>query len=461
MAFLPDQQDQTQQQNQQQGQVPTVPQIPTLQGTSGPTASGSQGTGVTNTASPGAAPSSPWQNITSYLSANAGQAGNVAGKIAQNLTDQYNQTSGDIGKANDTYQGKISAGAVPDNQALLSQLQASPSQFVADPNNVTQFQNQLNANYTGPQDFSHTPDFSNLQNEVLNAQTQAGLANQGNSGLMTLLGQAEQNPTQGVKALDALLMQENPANFQMIQGAAQPFGGLTDYLNTTQTNLDTAAQQAAANTATAKANAANALSTTEGNFQNAIANEMSGAGKQFAANQQAYQDYLNSMAGQRAIGAIESDMEQVVPQLNGMLPVFNDTQTGMPITPTLGTVATPDDFATAAALSQLAGNGYVSPLSGANSSLAGTWAPVSYTNAPLSTEASDVANVFLNGPGQQIEINNDQMNRLNQLFQQLQAYNGQVPNAVPINPQVGLGPTGGPPNLQPDTVNTQPGHVAF
>lgn len=254
MAFLP--QDPTQQQQQaQQGQIPTVPQIPTLQGTSGPTAS--QSSGTTNTASPGAAPTTPWQNITSYLNANADQAGNVANTIAGNLGSQYNTANQAIGQAQQNFGQQIEGARVPFNQDLASRAAASPSQLVKNPNDVSAFQKMFKGQYQGPQNFSGTPDYSNLQAKVQNAQKQAALVNQGSEGLMTLLQQAEsqggRNPTQGVTALDSLLMQEDPNNFGKLSAAAQPFAGLTDYLGRTQQGLDASAQNAAQEAAATQA----------------------------------------------------------------------------------------------------------------------------------------------------------------------------------------------------------------
>lgn len=247
MAFLPQNQNQQQQQGQQQDDE--IPVIPSLQGTSGPSGSQSGGTGSTNTASPGAAPSSPWQNVTSYLQANAGQANNVANTVAGNLNNQYNAANQGIQQANQNYGQQIESARVPQNADLTSQAASHPGQFAQDPNNVAAFQKMYNATYGGPQDFSHSQDYSNLQGQVQKGQQQAGLVNQGTPGLMTLIQQAESqgghSPTQGVTALDTLLTQEDPNNFAMLQNAAKPFAGLTDYLSQTQTGLDTAAQNAA------------------------------------------------------------------------------------------------------------------------------------------------------------------------------------------------------------------------
>jgi hypothetical protein len=261
MAFLPDAIDPNAQGATPPAgqQIQQVPQIPTLQGASGPTASSGTGTqtGTTNTAfgGPGAAPSQPWQNISTYLDANAGQAGNVAGKIAGDLTSQYNTANQAITDETPAFTGQVQAGTTATNQSLLDSAAKDPTTFAKDPNNVQAFQNQLNAKYTGPTDFSHSADYTALQGQVLKGQQNAGLANQGTAGINTLLQNSEGNQSQGASALDSLLLQENPTNFSTIQSAATPFAGLTSYLNQTQTGLDAAAQKGATDTAATAQNA--------------------------------------------------------------------------------------------------------------------------------------------------------------------------------------------------------------
>jgi hypothetical protein len=238
MAFLPDDEEQ---QKQQSGAAPT------LQGTAGPNVAQSSGAGPTS--SPGAAPSSPWQNITAYLGANTGQAGKVADVLSGNLQNQYNTANQAIGQAQQNYSQQIEGARNPFNQDVATRAAASPSQFNQNPNDVAAFQKMYSGAYNGPQSFSGSPDYSNLVSQVEKGQKQASLVNQGTPGMMTLLQQSEaangRNPSQGVTALDSLLLQEAPENYSRISAAAAPFAGLTDYLSTTQKGLDTAAQNAA------------------------------------------------------------------------------------------------------------------------------------------------------------------------------------------------------------------------
>lgn len=380
MAFLPNQQDPNQQQQgQQQGQIPQVPLIPTLQGTSGPSASQSSGTGVTNTATPGGAPSSPWQNVSSYLAANSGQAGSVADVLAGNLTSQYNTANQGIQGAQQNFGQQIESARIPYNQQVADAAKASPSGFAQDPNNVAAFQKMYNATYGGPQDFSHTQNYSDLAGQVQKAQGQAALVNQGTPGLMTLLQQAEtqggKTPTQGVTALDSLLLQENPSNFGKINAAAQPFAGLTDYLASTQKGLDTSAQQAAQEAAATQQNLQNQYVGPGGvipSFTDRLNTSLQGAQKQSQDYNSMISNIISELGGGQRLSPTEEfnldpsgyygasygalQMANQYPGIQpGMLAQYYQQPPQMAQTPSLSNVANPQDFADAAALAQLTG----------------------------------------------------------------------------------------------------------
>jgi len=395
MAFLPQDQQDTTQQGQQQNQVPAVPQIPTLQGTSGPTASSSSGTGSTNTASaPGAAPSAPWQNISSYLNANAGQAGNVADTIAGNLQSQYNTANQGIQQAQQNFGQQIESARVPLNSDVATRAAQTPGQFVQNPNDVAAFQKMFNASYGGPQDFSHTQDYSDLQGKVLAAQKQASLVNQGTPGLMTLLQQAEgangANPTQGVTALDSLLLQEDPNNFTKVSDAAKPFGSLTDYLSSTQQGLDTAAQNAAKEAAATQSSLQNQFLGQGGvapSFQNKLNQELQGAVGKAKDYNQTIADTIAALAAGQPLQNTYPNWVQSNIDPSGTLQALNPYGTGGGIfqnmlgngfpgvapgmlaqfynapkqlnTPGLENVMTPQELADAQALNQLLGQSAV------------------------------------------------------------------------------------------------------
>ncbi len=389
MAFLP--QGQQQQDQNQPGAQNQIPVIPSLAGSGGPSAS--QTGGTTNTASPAGAPSSPWQNVTSYLQANAGQAGNVADVLAGNLTNQYNTAHQGIQDAQQNFGQQIESGRVPLNQQMAQQAAQTPGSFAQDPNNVAAFQKMWNANYGGPQSFSGSKDYSGIQGQVQKAQTNAGLVNKGTPGLMTLLQQAEsaqgRNPTQGVTALDSLLLQEAPENFTKINAAAKPFGGLTDYLSSTQQGLDTQATNAAQEATTTKNTLQNQFLGPNGvipSWQNREAGQLQDLSKQATGYNQSLNDLLAGLNGGQGLSAdqlgqlgvtqgsfgggwnadqMKSLLGQggVFPGLLGLgaLPMNPGymaqfySQPNQVAQPTLANVSNPQEYADAQALNQLVG----------------------------------------------------------------------------------------------------------
>lgn len=490
MAFLPQQQTDTTQQGQQQNQVPTVPQIPTLQGSSGPTASATSGTGSTNTAAPGAAPSAPWQNISSYLNANAGQAGNVADTIAGNLQSQYNTANQGIQQAQQDFGQQIEGARVPLNNDIATRASQTPGQFVQNPNDVASFQKMFNASYAGPQDFSHSQNYSDLQSKVLGAQKQASLVNQGTPGLMTLLQQAESakglTPTQGTTALDSLLLQEDPNNFGKISSAAAPFSGLSDYLSSTQQGLDTAAHNAAQEAGATKSSLQNQFIGQGGvvpTFQNKLNTELQGAtGKAKDYNNQ-IADIIGKLGSGQSIdprvlgqfdtggalqalnpygqssGVFQNILAEGFPGFApGMLGQFYDAPQQLK-TPGLENVMSPQEYADAQAINQLTGQ----PSIGVPAQLGNQFSVPQSLGGYRDTEALQALYDQMTGlsaPGGPLpQMSADQQTSWLHDTAQLASWLGKpttvfgdpqpLPPTDPTPAGPGLGPGGGPPYLQP------------
>lgn len=492
MAFLPSTQDETQTQNQgANSQVTPVPTIPTLQGTSGPSASTGSGTqaGTTNTASPGAAPSAPWQNITTYLNANAPNANQVAQSIAGNLTNQYNTANQAITDTGTNFTNQVNGANIAEDPNMLQSASSNPGQFVQDPNNVTAFQKQYNASYGGPSSFSGTSDFSNLQNQVLQAQNQAALANQGTSGIQTLLQQTETNPSVGVNNLDNLLLQEDPTNFQTIQNAAAPFSNLTAALGSQQTSLDQLAQQAAQGTAQTAQDYQNAFVGPKGvipTFQNNFNQEMQTASGQATGYNQQLSDIIAALGSGKSLqntypNFVESNVDpsgtlEALNPYGQSTGVFqNMLAEGLPgVAPgTLGTyftadpqvaqpgaqnVMTPEEFQNANAINQLVGQNAINVPQSLGPQFK---APTQYGSFDSQGALNGLYQALQGDQSMLPQMSPDQQSSWLADIQQLASWLGQpstnYPNPTPIAPTPppapgtgpGLGAGGGPPYLQP------------
>lgn len=376
MAFLPKRQE-TQNQTGAPALSGDLAQSFSSNAASAPTRGG--GGNSTNTSSPGAVPSAPWGNISEYLRANQGQSGQLAGKIAGGLTDLYGKTTGDINQTGQNFQGLVDQNKVSYDSGLVENAANDPTRFVQNQGDVDKFKRIYNANYGGPASFSQSDDYAKLQGDVQKAQERAGLANQGYAGIQQLVGGFQKNPTQGIRSLDTLLLQQDPNNAQTIRNAATPFQGLKDFLLGKSTTLDKSATDAAQETADAKQQAQERFIGEQGavkQFENRINQQLQDA----AQKKETYNTNVaqNKILAQPIDTAVKNFINRnpwifagqafknPADAINAAKEIMKD--------PTLASVASQDDFATDAALQQLIDSQI--GLNDAESSQAGTFGAV-------------------------------------------------------------------------------------
>ena len=369
-----------------------------------------QGGGAQGTTAPGGATSTQFGNnaakLSDYLSANADQTGALGSQIAGQLNQGFNTVQGDVGNAVQGQLNAVNSGYTPYDANAMAQLQANPAQFASNPQNVKQFQNLWNDQYTGPTNFESTPAYSNIQNEVQNAVSNANLLNT-YPGVSTYLNnQAKGTYTPGMNTLDtALLTGSAPAYAQVTQAAA-PYAGLNNYLTNQAATADAAipaAQQAAANAAQQTQGAFN---TAVGNLNTNVANETAAAEAQRTAyNNQLAQDMANLQGGQLAGTGAPANLNKFLTQYLqpfetsatqptwsspwGALNFANADTNQMDVAAaTPAQVASAQDYANAGGLQALIQGLNASPnlqINPANASQAGTWqAP---TMQPLNGQA--------------------------------------------------------------------------
>lgn len=362
MAFLP-----PEQQNQQ------TPQGQTMAGSPPPQSGGSTGGGTTTskTASSGTPTQfgSSASKLGDYLTANAPQITNQANQVVSGLNQQYGQIQGDIGNAANQFGQQVSQGYAAPNQDVVNQAVVNPTQFANDPNNVKAFQAQYNNSYTGPQNYESTTPYGNIQNEVNSAVQNAGLLNS-QAGLQNYFQGQGGNQTRASNTLDALLLQGNPEAQQNIKTAANQFQNLTPQFQQSVTGANQSVQDAQAAAQQAQQYAQGAIKPVTDQFGNAVNNTYNTA-QQAAINyntaqQQAYnqltpiQQWLQAYQGNSGVNIGTNPLDSYLNQ--------------QPVNaPTLANAATPEQYQTAAALQQLLGQGYQSPLDQANAAQAGTY----------------------------------------------------------------------------------------
>ena len=357
MAYVAETTDQA----QQPGANPSTSmnQLPsTSSAGGGATAAGGGGSGQGTTAVPNATKAPPVQDLQAYLTANQPQAVQMGQNIATGLNNQTAQVTGDINKDQASIDAQVQAQDVGSNYApTIQAAAANPTEFVQDPNNVSQFQQFLNANYTGPTTFESTPEYQTLTTEVANAKQNAPDINT-SAGVNQLVRGQETNPTLGMSNLDQLLLQGTPEAMSPIAAAEAPIANLGTQLSGATTAEDAAIQNAIANDQAAP-QAVNSAFLTGTNavvpaWETGLQNELSQAQTGANAYNTDLQSYINFLNQNQPFKASldQSGLESLI----GGNP-FTPAPSAQTNSPTLANVATSQDYATEAALSQLLGSG--------------------------------------------------------------------------------------------------------
>lgn len=353
----------------------------TTGGAGGVTATGSGN--VTGQVVGTANPSQPFQNISSYLAANAPQSQALAGQVAGTVAVPITQANTDITNAASDFSKSVNAGFTPENKDLTTAVANNPAYVVGEnPENVQNFLTQLNDKYTGPTDFTQAPGYANLQSEIANANATAANT-QSEAGINSLLGGVEGPTTAGINKLDTLLLNMNPDNLKTIQAAGVPAANLAPTLQQNTTDLNAAAGAGAISASTAAANALAALGTARGNVGTNLTNEQNTI--------QGIVDTYN-----QSVGVINPVVQSITSAIQNFLasnPNIKPLSSSDPLAaleniasiamPELATYASPEDYAQIAALMQLGDTNVGQlPISSATSGQAQTFnVPTALQNA--------------------------------------------------------------------------------
>lgn len=340
-------------------------------------------------AGPGAAPSSaatgavasnqatpqPFTNLKAYLTANEPQIQGMGQKIAGEINEGYGKVQNDITSGTQGFQGQVKGGYAAPNEELVKQATSHPTDFISDPNNVTAFQKQLNNQYVGPSNFESSDYYANLNKEVQDAATKANQVNTP-SGLQSYLTGLGNNPTAGDRTLDQVLLYGNPEALSTIKGAADKATALPDYLSSVIPGQNQAVSDAQASASSSRDAARAGLTKAGTDFNSDLQKRLDEA----QGNYTTYNKDVGQIRG--AAQDINSQIQAYLaqnPQLsldrgnNYLAPWMNLSEATN--APTLQNVSGQNDYATNAALAQLAGESglYNSPLDQSAASQAGTF----------------------------------------------------------------------------------------
>jgi hypothetical protein len=379
MPYLsePDQNAQNPQQGQAQQPMTAPPSTSSAPGAGPGSSTGKSG-------APQATPAQPFQNLSSYLSANAPQVQQQGAQIAGNLNTQYGQVTSDINKGASDFGGQVAGGYAAPNDALTNSAASNPTAFVQNPNDVKAFQSLYNDAYTGPTAYETTSPYAALNTEATNAASNATNFDT-IPGMQTYFANNNPNATAGGNTLDATLLSGNPDAYAQVQNAAKPFAGLSDYLAGTVTAQDKAAADAntaATNEATAVQNQFTGAGGVVPTFQSNVNSELATDVGQTNAYNTAVNGLLSkTAAAQPYIAALQDAIplynsvltsDQAASKGKGLIPSASPESnnyksinlpswtipTATLSQPTLAQAATPSDIAEQNALQQLLGSNY-------------------------------------------------------------------------------------------------------
>lgn len=195
---------------------------------------------------------SGYTDVGSYLNANQAGSEKMGQDVASNLTNKYNATKQGVSQSANDLINQVNQGYTKENSDLVQQAAANPNAYANNQDQLSQFQAQLNDQYTGPNSWG---DYGTQQGKINEAQQYGSLAN--TPGGLNVYAQELEGPmaSQGVNQLDSLLLGGNENSANAIKNAAQPYGTLNDYLDqqnqaatgaigTGQTAAQTASQHA-------------------------------------------------------------------------------------------------------------------------------------------------------------------------------------------------------------------------
>lgn len=398
MAFIPQNDEEENKQSTNTNQVLKLSDnAPGSQPTTGGGGVGSSPSGVGPN---GGQANAGFAGIMDYLGANKDQAAPMANQISGNLGQQFNDTKSTIDSAVQNAGTDVTKGTVNYNGDLVNGAVADPAAFVKDPNNLSTFSAQRDANYGGPGSFEDTSYYGGASKAATKANDTYTAA-KSTPGYSGLLSQIETNPTAGKSALDSGILQTDPNAQGTINNALSPFAGIQDYLKSASTGVNKNIQGAKDTTAATAAKTKQAVADSEGQFEGRLGNKVSDATTSVAANTKAAQDLFANISNTdlskvpdsliSSMGLTRDDLAKM--QTNQRLLQQGFTAPGLksddpdfipstsadynqylhaPTAINPQTVASNEDYARSQALAQLMGEGHAPYLDPSQSGMAGT-----------------------------------------------------------------------------------------
>ncbi len=330
--------------------------------------------------------------VQDYLKANQPQGEEFGQQFVSTVGQGVGQAKSAIDTSSQNAQNEVTAGTVNANPGLISEALKTPALVANDAGKLAEFQKEYNAQYSGPSSFESSDQYAPAASAV-NAATQTGTELGSTGGREQILQDTFGVYGQGNKGLDQTLLQNSSA-YPNIPPLEKSFQSVQDYLKAASANTNAAATNAAKTTEATKTTATAPFSNSLTNFQNKVNSEVQVAQQQAQTGGSAIQNDLATGNG----AALSKDLKDAgvspenVASISEYLlalnkdyrqnPDLSNYLTSNPISDiTSANVATPEEYANAAALQKLTGTNYSGVLNPANAGQAGTANTLPQVNA--------------------------------------------------------------------------------
>ena len=314
-------------------------------------------------------------NVSDYMTKNPGASAALGDLASGKLEQQKTEAQGAVDSAQSGFGQQVQSGTTNLDQGLLDNAFSAPDTFVQDSDNLGKFMAMRDATYKGPNSLQQSDVFAPTQSKVSGLMASGeGLGTE--AGRTKLVEGLSTNPNKGKSALNQLLLQGNPDAAQKISNTAAGFKSVDDQWNQFV--------QSSPNQVTAAQNATNATrDATRAGLEQATNSFKSGLNDQLASKtneRNAFNlDYtnINNALSSGGTGLSQAQLDKLgisdaYPYIT-KLQAFNDPRAlgyyNNPVnlsnytwggsantnTPTLGGVASQQDYAREAALQQMSG----------------------------------------------------------------------------------------------------------
>lgn len=185
--------------------------------------------------------SGTFTNLNRYLEANRAGAANIGNRVATEVGNQASQATKDINQSGADFGRRVQEGTNQFNEGLVNEATTDATNFINDPNKVSQLQKQKSGQFGGPTSFSDSTEVQKALAAKQKAEEAAQLTGTVGGRQELIRSTNKANPySQGGLSLNQFLVQNNQGALGQVLDSAKASKGLGGQLDATQTGADAA-----------------------------------------------------------------------------------------------------------------------------------------------------------------------------------------------------------------------------